>query len=140
MQPKLTIPEVHGFLDEVFPQMQGRFRVEALEPMRARVRMEAREADLRPGGTVSGPTLFGLADCAFYIVTLAMIGREALAVTTNCSINFMRKPGPGGLVAEARILKLGRVLSVGDVLIHSDGVEQPVAQASLTYSIPPSRR
>jgi uncharacterized protein (TIGR00369 family) len=99
--------------------------------------MRATEADLRPGGTVSGPAMFTLADCAYYMATLALIGREALTVTTNAAIDFMRKPGPGDLLAEARVLKLGRTLSVGDVLIFSEGVAEPVARASLTYSIPP---
>jgi uncharacterized protein (TIGR00369 family) len=111
-----------------------------MEPFYLRVRMTAADADLRPGGTVSGPAMFMLADCAFYMATLAMIGREALAVTTSCAIDFMRKPGPGGLVADARILKLGRSLSVGDVMLFSDGTDGPVARASLTYSIPPARR
>ena len=83
--------------------------------------------------------MFALADCAFYMATLALVGREALTVTTSAAIDFMRKPAPGGLVAEARVLKLGRSLSVGDVLIFSEGVEGPVARASLTYSIPPAR-
>jgi uncharacterized protein (TIGR00369 family) len=140
MQLQMTIPELRAFLDEVFPQVEGRFEILALEPMRARVRMHAREADLRPGGTVSGPAMFALADCAFYMVTLAMIGPEPLTVTTSCAIDFLRKPAPGGLVAEARLLKLGRSLAVGDVLIRSDAAPDPVARASLTYSIPPGRR
>lgn len=139
MDLKMTRPELHAFLAEVFPQMAGRFEIAALEPWRARVVMHAGAADLRPGGTVSGPAMFGLADVAFYIVTLAMIGPEPLTVTTNCAIDFLRKPAPGPLAAEARLLKLGRSLSVGDVLIFSEGVAQPVARASLTYSIPPGR-
>ncbi|MBP7240550.1 PaaI family thioesterase [Amaricoccus sp.] len=139
MRTKMSIPELHAFLAEVFPQMAGRFEIVGLEPFRARVRMTAGETDLRPGGTVSGPAMFGLADVAFYIVTLAMIGPEPLTVTTNCSIDFLRKPAPGALVAEARLLKLGRSLSVGDVLIFSEGVAEPVARAGLTYAIPPGR-
>jgi len=69
-----------------------------------------------------------------------MIGPKALAVTTNCSIDFMRKPAAGvDLIAECRLLKLGRVLAVGDVLIRSEGQSEPVARATLTYSIPPER-
>ncbi len=101
--------------------------------------MAVTENDLRPGGTVSGPAMFTAADCAFYMATLAMIGRQALTVTTGCTINFMRKPTPQNLRADARILKLGRSLSVGDVLLYSPGLDQPVAQASMTYSIPPQR-
>jgi uncharacterized protein (TIGR00369 family) len=139
MQLRMTIPEMHGFLAEVFPQLGHRFEVLEMTPGFVRVKMTAGEADLRPGGTVSGPAMFTLADCAFYMATLALIGPEALTVTTNCSIDFMRKPLPGDLFAEARVLKLGRTLSVGDVLVFSQGVEGPVARASLTYSIPPRK-
>lgn len=140
MEPKLTIPELHAFLAEVFPQIGDRFRVTELGAGFVRVAMTAGEADLRPGGTVSGPSLFMLADCAFYMAVLAAVGREALAVTTNCAIDFMRKPSPGGLEAEARILKLGRRLAVGDVLIRAAGGDGPVARASLTYALPPRPR
>jgi uncharacterized protein (TIGR00369 family) len=138
-QPVMGIAEMHDFLDAVFPQMRGRFRVLAIEPFRLSVEMNVTEADIRPGGTVSGPTLFTLADCAFYMATLAMIGPEALTVTTGAAIDFMRKPAPGVLTAEARVLKLGRTLAVGDVMIWSEGMAEPVAHANLTYSIPPKR-
>lgn len=133
----MTVDELHAFLAEVFPQLAGRFEIIGLKPYGARVRMIAADADLRPGGTVSGPAMFALADCAFYIATLAMIGPKALTVTTNCCIDFLRKPAPGPLLAEARILKLGRSLAVGDVILAAEGSEAPVARASLTYSIPP---
>lgn len=137
MQLQFTIPEMHAYLAEVFPQLGPRFEVRELRPGFVDVRMATAGADLRPGGTVSGPTIFALADCAFYIATLALIGRRALTVTTNCSIDFLRKPLPGELRAEARVLKLGRSLSVGDVLVFSGGHDGPVARAGLTYSIPP---
>jgi uncharacterized protein (TIGR00369 family) len=139
MQLQMTAPELRAFLGEVFPQVDGRFDILELAPLRARVAMRMGEADLRPGGTVSGPAMFMLADCAFYIATLAMIGPEALTVTTSCSIDFLRKPAPGALIAEARILKLGRSLAVGDVLIHAQDRPDPVARAGVTYSIPPGR-
>jgi len=139
MQPVMTPAELQAFLDEVFPQVSGRFEIAALAPFAAEMRMTARDGDLRPGGTVSGPAMFMLADCAFYVAVLAMIGPEPLTVTTGCSIDFLRKPAPGPLTAQARILKLGRSLAVGDVLILSEGVEGPVARAGLTYSIPPRR-
>jgi uncharacterized protein (TIGR00369 family) len=135
---RFTIPELQAYIDEVFPQQRGRFEVLEMRPHFLRARMVARDQDLRPGGTVSGPALFALADCAYYMATLAMIGPEPLTVTTSCAIDFMRKPGPGALTAEARVLKLGRTLSVGDVLIFSEGVDEAVARASFTYSIPPS--
>ncbi|RMF39173.1 MAG: PaaI family thioesterase [Alphaproteobacteria bacterium] len=137
MQPVMTAADLHDFMAREFPQMHDRFEVVGLGPFRASVRMEAREADLRPGGTVSGPAMFALADCAFYLATLAMIGPRGLAVTTSCAIDFMRKPAPGGLRADARILKLGRSLSVGDVTLFSDGMDAPVAHANVTYSLPP---
>jgi uncharacterized protein (TIGR00369 family) len=137
MSSHFTIPELSTFLEDVFPQVRGRFAIEALPSMGARVRMVAGESDLRPGGTVSGPSLFALADVGFYVAVLAAIGREALTVTTNISLDFMRKAGPGALIAEARILKLGRTLVVGDVLITAEGLPGPVARASLTYSVPP---
>lgn len=137
MELRFGIAELRAYLDAVFPQVAGRFAIETLEPGFLRLRMQVGEADLRPGGTVSGPAIFLLADCAYYLATLAVIGPEALAVTTNCAIDFLRKPRPG---AEARVLKLGRRLSVGDVLVYSDGGDEPVARASLTYSIPPAAR
>lgn len=135
--PILDVPELTAYLDEVFPQVTDRVVIEDMLSMGARVRLVVGEADLRPGGTVSGPAMFTLADCAFYVATLGMIGKEALTVTTSCTINFMRKPEPTDLIAEARILKLGRTLSVGDVMLYSEGKDAPVAHASLTYSIPP---
>lgn len=138
MNLKMNIPELNAFLAQDFPQIGNAFEIAALAPMSATIRMTPTEAHLRPGGTVSGPSMFALADVGVYIAVLAMIGPKALAVTTNCSIDFMRKPAAGRiLVAEVRLLKLGRLLAVGDVLIHSEGQEGPVARATLTYAIPP---
>ena len=130
--------ELAVFLDEVFPQVQGAFAIEHLDEEELVVRLNVGEQHLRPGGTVSGPSIFALADCAIYMAVLARIGREALAVTTNASVDFMRKPAAGrDLIARCRLLKLGRVLAVGDVLVFSGGDDRPVARASMTYSIPP---
>ncbi|WP_116598513.1 PaaI family thioesterase [Primorskyibacter marinus] len=138
MQLKMTTEDLTEFMAEVFPQVVGDFAVEDVRPMGITMRLIVSDRHLRPGGTVSGPSMFALADVAVYLAVLAMIGPQALAVTTNCSIDFMRKPAAGvDLIAECRLLKLGRVLAVGDVLIHSEGHEAPVAKASLTYSIPP---
>lgn len=135
---KLTEAELMEYLDAEFPQIKGEFSIEELGEKRIRTRLAVQERHLRPGGTVSGPNIFALADVSVYMALLAMIGREALAVTTNCSIDFMRKPAMGAdLIAECRLLKLGRVLAVGEVLVFSEGLEAPVARASLTYSIPP---
>ncbi len=136
MEPRLTAAEITEFLDEVFPQLRGQMVIEEVGPMRARMRMPIDQSHLRPGGTVSGPAMFTLADCTFYVATLAMIGREALAVTTSLSINFLRKPARRDLIGEARILKLGQRLSVGDVTLTSEGDDRPVAHATMTYAIP----
>ncbi len=128
------------FLKQAFPQVADQFAIEAVGDRTARIRLLVGEQHLRPGGTVSGPSMFALADVSIYLAILAMIGPKALAVTTNCSIDFMRKPAAGcDLICEAKLLKLGRVLAVGDALIFSDGQDDPVARASLTYSIPPER-
>lgn len=127
-----------AFLARDFAQVAEDFTVLRVEEDLLEVRLNVEERHLRPGGTVSGPTMFALADVAMYLAILARLGPVALAVTTNCSIDFMRKPAAGvGLIAQARVLKLGRVLAVGDVLIRSEGETAPVARAGLTYSIPP---
>jgi uncharacterized protein (TIGR00369 family) len=137
---KMDRAALQAFLTEAFPQVAADFAVEEVRPMAVRVRLHVGEKNLRPGGTVSGPAMFALADVSVYLAILAMIGPEALAVTTNCSIDFMRKPAADrDILAEARLLKLGRVLAVGDVLMVPDGAAEPVARATLTYSIPPRR-
>lgn len=136
--PVMTADEMTEFLDEVFPQVRGMFGIDELGDNRIVMRLVNDERHLRPGGTVSGPAMFSLADVAAYVAVLANVGRQALAVTTHCSIDFMRKPASGvDLLAEARVLKMGKVLAVIDVLLFSEGSDQPVAHASLTYSMPP---
>lgn len=137
--PQLTAAQLNAYLADIFPQLALNIAVVDATARTCRTRCQAGEGDLRPGGTVSGPTLFTLADCTFYAAVLAAIGKVPLAVTTSCSIDFMRKSAPGDLIADARILKLGRVLCVGDVLIHNGDPARSVAHANLTYSIPPSR-
>jgi uncharacterized protein (TIGR00369 family) len=139
MRLKMDIPGLQSFMVQAFAQVADDFRVEALSEDGITVRMLIAERHLRPGGTVSGPSMFALADVAIYLAILSRIGPVALAVTTNCSIDFMRKPAAGcDLIAEARLLKLGRALAVGDVLVRSEGRPEIVARAGLTYSIPPS--
>ena len=138
-RPALSAEEVSAYLAQEFPQIGiGRnFSVEAVGPMSARMRLHYRDDHLRPGGTISGPTLFALADVALYVAILAQLGRVKLAVTTNLTINFLRKPGPGDLIGAARLLKLGKRLAVGEVTITSVGASEILAHATGTYSIPP---
>jgi len=141
MTLQMTLEELEAFVADAFEQVQGDFTVLALTQDSIEVRLNVSHKHLRPGGTVSGPTMFSLADVTAYYMTLARIGAEALTVTTNCSIDFMRKPVAGvDLIAKARLLKLGRQLSVTDVLLYSEGSDMPVARATLTYSIPPVSR
>ena len=137
--PVMTAPEVDAYLAEVFPQIASggkAYTVDAIGPMGATLRLDAGERHLRPGGTVSGPTMMELADLALYVAVLGMIGPVALAVTTNLSINVLRKPSPGPMRAECRLLKLGKRLAVGEVSILSGPDEDLVAHVVGTYSIP----
>lgn len=138
MQLRMDAGALTEFLGREFTQMAEDFTVERVGPEGLALRLRVAERHLRPGGTVSGPSIFALADVAMYLAILSRIGPVALAVTTSCAMDFMRKPVAGrDLIGEARILKLGRSLAVGDVLVFSEGGDDPVARASLTYSIPP---
>jgi uncharacterized protein (TIGR00369 family) len=128
---------LRDFLEENFPQIRGDFAIDHVDEEAAVMRLLTAKRHLRPGSTVSGPSMFALADVAAYVVTLSRIGPRALAVTTSCSIDFMRKPLAGvPLIATARLLKLGRQLAVSDVQMMSEGSDKMVARASLTYALP----
>ena len=140
MEPKLSVAQYNQLSEEQMPFA----KVMGLELEQIRtdgVTMRARYSGqfLRPGGTISGPVMMALADTAMYVLVLSRIGPVELAVTTNLSINFLRKPNPGDLIAEAKMLKLGKRLAVGEVHLYSDGqsVDEAVAHVTATYSIPP---
>ena len=133
-EPVMTADDLTRYLAEVFPQIDMDLRIDMIAPMRARLSHPIETRHLRPGGTVSGPTMFALADVGFYAAILAMVGREPLTVTTNLSINFLRKPNLERLSCDARLLKLGRTLAVGDVTLFSGDAPEPVAHASVTYA------
>ena len=134
----MTRDEVEALLDREFPQIrgQGRYVVEAVGPLSARVRLGFEERHLRPGGTLSGPAMMALADLSLYVAILANIGPVGLAVTTNLSFNFLRKPAQADLVADCRLLKLGKRLAVGEIELRSEGEAEVVCHATGTYSIP----
>jgi len=135
---KMTQAELTAFLDSEFPQMRPlKFRIEHWDGTMLRLAMPIAEQNLRPGGTVSGPAMMTLADCAAYMLLLGLIGPVALAVTTNLNINFLRKPEPEPLECTCRILKLGKRLAVLDASIVKVGDDDLVAHATATYSIPP---
>ena len=134
----MTIADLEAFMEREFPQAaRVATRVERLTADEIRVRLPYHDDYLRPGGTLSGPTLMGLADRATYLLILARIGPVALAVTTSLNINFLAKPAPRDLLADGRLLKLGKRLAVAEVAMRSDGDETIVAHATVTYSIPP---
>ena len=135
--PVMTAEEVQAFMRKVFPQAPLRVEFEAVEDGYIRLRAPTTERYLRPGGTISGPAMMTLADNAMYYLVLIMIGPVALALTTNLNINFLRAPKLGDLIIEAKMLKLGKRLAVGEVTIRSDGSDDVVAHATVTYSIPP---
>ena len=139
-EPIMTPEELNAFLDAEFPQINERGRyytVTAIAPGEAVLRLDPDGSHIRPGGTISGPTLFSLADLAAYAVILAHIGPVALAVTTNLTINFLRKPEVEPLVGKARILKLGKRLAVVEIAIEAASGGDVLAHATTTYSIPP---
>lgn len=135
MSTKMNEQALQTFLEQAFTQFP--MTVVAVGPMTAVIELETNEHNLRPGGTVSGPTLMTMADTGLYAAILAQLGPVALAVTTNLNINFLRKPEPGVLRADTKLLKLGKRLAVGEVSITCNGNPDPVAHVTGTYSIPP---
>src|SRR3954471_8105412 len=136
---KMSVAELEKFLHDEFPQAfrGGDISIESADGETCLLRQRYNDQMLRPGGTVSGPTLMALADCAMYVVLLSAIGPGGLAVTVNLSINFLRKGAPGqDVLAAARLLKLGKRLAVGEVSLLSGTLPDPIAHVTATYSIP----
>jgi len=137
--PALNAEEIADLLHEIFPQQFYSgcgLSVERVAYGDVRVRREFHEDHLRPGGTMSGPTMMQLADFAMYVAVFSAVGRQPGAVTANLNINFLRKPAQADLIAEAKLLKVGKRLAVGQVTIFSEGSDEPVAHVTSTYSIP----
>ena len=136
---KMDVAAIRAFLRAEFPQVfsGGDITIERADGQTCLVRQRYSDGMLRPGRTISGPTLMALADCAMYVVLLSAIGPVALAVTTNLSINFLRRGVPGhDVLAQARLLKLGKRLAVGEVSLLSASAPDPIAHVTATYSIP----
>jgi uncharacterized protein (TIGR00369 family) len=138
--PGMTSEELRRFIETEFPHAPAGITVDSVDDTTIRIRQKTLDQHLRPGGTVSGPTLMAMVDFGFYLLLLSRLGPVAMAVTTNLNINFMRKPDPGHLVGEGRLLKLGKTLAVGDFTIWNEGEKDPVAHATVTYAIPPKRQ
>jgi uncharacterized protein (TIGR00369 family) len=136
---KLSAEEIERLLSAEFPQMfnpRGGFAIDEVWFRGCRVRKVFDERSLRPGGTIAGTTMMALADLGPYVAIHAGIGWSPMAVTTNLSINFLKRPAQKDLLAETRLIKLGKRLAVADVAIRSEGEEEMVAHATSTYSIP----
>jgi uncharacterized protein (TIGR00369 family) len=130
--------EMEAFFSKEFPQAS--FVIESFDEGSVTIRRKVDEGDLRPGGTVSGPTMMGLADCAIYTAILREIGLVALAVTTSLNINFLRKPvADKDILGVCKLLKLGKTLAIGEVTIYSEGDDRAIAHSVGTYSIPPNK-
>lgn len=135
----MTAEEVSAFVAAQFPQSEGMAKLVHLEPGRLVCRRFVTQANLRPGGTVSGPTMMALADTAAYFLVLVSVGPVELAVTSQLSIQFLRKPRLADLLATAELLRLSKRQMVCTVAIHSDGEDDPVAHVTATYAIPPGQ-
>ena len=133
--PRITKKELQEFFDDKFPQMD--FILEEFDEKSITVKQNISEFNLRPGGTISGPTMMALADFAIYAAILREVGLIELAVTTSFNINFLKKPAATrDIFAKCKLLKCGKTLAIGEVSIFSEGIEAPVAHAVGTYSIP----
>ena len=140
LRPKMSAEELHDFLVREFPQAEPEWlRVEQVSERYVRLRALIGESDLRPGGTVSTGTLSAVADTAMYLLTLATIGPEPRALASGMSVHFLRRCDKADLIVEAKLLKLGARLAVGEILIFSFGIEEVAAIATVTYSLPPHR-
>ena len=139
----MTSDAIGRLLHEVFPQAfypGCGLTIERVDYGDIRVRRHFQEEQLRPGGTVSGPTMMELADFAMYVAVFSAVGPQPLAVTTNLNINFLRKGQPGqDVLAAAKLMKLGKRLAVGEVSLLSGTSPDPIAHVTSTYSIPNAR-
>jgi uncharacterized protein (TIGR00369 family) len=136
---RLALHDIDAFLRRDFPQLYIHgdiFSVIEIGHGMCRMQMAYHESQLRPGGTISGPAMMALADVALYVALLGAIGEVPLAVTTNFSINFLKKPAPRPLIADCRYMKIGKTLAVGEANLLSEGEDGPVAHVTATYAIP----
>lgn len=138
MEMKMDMGALAAFLKRDFAQVAADFEIVEVAPPFVTMALMASDKHLRPGATMSGPSMFALADVSAYLCILSVLGPMAMAVTTSCSIDFMRKPSAGRLMCRMELLKLGRTLAITEGRLYSEGsTDKPVARASLTYSIPP---
>ena len=136
MKNQISIKEISKKLKDIFPQVADKYEIISLKSNYSEVKLLSNNKNLRPGNTISGPSMFELADLSFYIAIMASTDLGDKSVTTNVSINFIKKPLLSNLLAISQIKKIGKRLVVGDVEILSEDKKQTYAQALFTYSIP----
>ncbi len=135
---KVTQSDIIDFIKTEFPQ--SKCIIDAVGDKSATIRHAITEAELRPGGTVSGPVMMFVADVALYVAILGEIGIVPLTVTTSLNINFLRKPAADkAIIGVCKLIKLGRTLAIGEVSIYSEGNDEMVAHAVGTYAIPQAK-
>jgi uncharacterized protein (TIGR00369 family) len=143
MTDSLDATQVESLIDAHFPQIHAGGRIMVIEETAlrsARVRMKQHDRNMRPGGTVSGPALFTLADFSVYVALIGTIGATGIeAVTTSLNINFLAKPSAGDVVSSVRIIRLGRRIAVGEAQLFSEGAPEMVAHAVANYVLPQIR-
>ena len=140
--PRITVEEIKEITERTLPwAIETGIEFERVGKGTCRLRLPYKPSFVRPGGTIAGPLLMGLADIAVFVALLSKIGRVEMAVTTSLNCNFLRRPKPKDVIGEARLLKLGRRLAFGEVSLFTEGEEDqgPVAHVTATYSIPPER-
>ena len=133
---------LNDFLNKHFPQIKKIGVVHEVTDREVSFSLQPDDSHLRPGNTISGPTMMALADVTAYGTILNRIGPKALAVTTNLNIHFLRKPQANvPMLARGSLLKLGKRLAICEVAIEqrSQTNAEPalVAHCTCTYSIPP---
>lgn len=137
--PAMTADEIAALLRAEFPQVFHPgcgLSIEHVDYGEVRVRRSFRDNHLRPGGTISGPAMMELADFAMYVAVFSVIGPQPRAVTATLTINFLRRPAAGDLVAEAKVMKTGKRLIAGQVTLFPPGADEPVAHVTSIYSVP----
>ena len=136
----LSIQAIHNYIDTWKGRGQRQFHIEEVRPRFCRVRLKITDQHLRQGGTVAGPALMGLADASMYFALLAELGEVFGALTSNLNINFLRRPAAVDVIADVTILRVGKRMAFGDILLFSAGEQDPVAHATCSYSLPPGWR
>ncbi len=136
MTSKVSVEDANTFLSTAFDRPDHRAQITLMEEGRAVQRLEVSAENMRPGGYISGPTQMAVADSAAYMAVMTLTGIEPMAVTSNLNINFLRPCIGGAVVADARVMKIGKALAVMDVDIRAEGSDKASSHAVVSYALP----